>query len=276
MPASINQLFDQIHQLPQIPEVVRTIVKQLNDPNFHMPQIVKDVEKEQVITLKVLRLVNSAHFGLSRKVGSIEEAVTMLGTNQLKTLVIASGFVGSFPKLANFDLKLFWRTSFRTATHAGWLATQAGLQTDIAYTAGLIADLGNVLIHLGLPSEANEIDQHVKAGNSRSDIELRRLGFVTPTASAELCRRWKFPDDLTQAVEQSADPLASGTPNRLACAVFLGRFTANALEANQSSDQIIKAFPLTVAEGLGLSVDFVQSRLHEMLELGSDLDELID
>lgn len=99
MPTSINQLFDQLHKIPQVPEVVRSIINQLNDPHADMLNIAKDVEKEQVIALKILRLVNSAHFGLSRKIGSINEAVSMLGLNQLKTLVIASGIVAATPDI---------------------------------------------------------------------------------------------------------------------------------------------------------------------------------
>ncbi|MDP3333153.1 MAG: HDOD domain-containing protein, partial [Methylococcaceae bacterium] len=114
MKVEMNQLFDKIHNLPQIPEVVRTLITQFNDPKTNFDDIAKNIEKEQVIALKVLRLVNSAHFGLSRKIGTIQEAVFMLGMNQLRTLVIASGLVGSIPKIEGVDFKSFWSNSFNT------------------------------------------------------------------------------------------------------------------------------------------------------------------
>ncbi len=67
MKLQIEQLFKQIHKVPQVPEVVRTLITQLNDPNTNVNDIAKNVEKEQVISLKVLKLVNSAHFGLPKK-----------------------------------------------------------------------------------------------------------------------------------------------------------------------------------------------------------------
>jgi HD-like signal output (HDOD) protein len=127
MPKQMNQLFDNIQKLPQIPEVVRTIINQLNEPHAEMLNIAKNVEKEQVISLKILRLVNSAHFGLSRKVASIDQATVMLGMNQLKTLVIASGIVSSVPKIENFDIRKFWNNCFRTATYAKWIAEHNNL-----------------------------------------------------------------------------------------------------------------------------------------------------
>ena len=67
MKLQINQLFDQIHNIPQVPEVVRMLISQLNDPNTKFDDIAKNVEKEQVISLKILRLVNSAHFWSFKK-----------------------------------------------------------------------------------------------------------------------------------------------------------------------------------------------------------------
>ena len=67
MQKTMNQFFDQIHNVPRVPEIVRTLITQFDDPRANFDDIAKNVEKEQIIALKVLRLVNSAHFGLSKK-----------------------------------------------------------------------------------------------------------------------------------------------------------------------------------------------------------------
>ncbi|AMK78968.1 MULTISPECIES: HDOD domain-containing protein [Methylomonas] len=276
MPTKMNQLFDQIHKIPQVPEVVRSIINQLNNPNADMLDIAKNVEKEQVIVLKILRLVNSAHFGLSRKIGSIDEAITMLGMNQLKTLVIASGIVSVVPQLDNFDVKQSWRNSFRTAGYAKWFAAQAGLAADIAYTAGLISNLGNILIHIGSPREANEIDQHVKNGNPRLEIEKRRLGYSSQAICAELCRRWKFADELVETIEQSAEPLLLEIPNKLACAVFLAHAISDYQDQGLDANQILASLPKQVTELLGLSEQVLEEKIPDVLAAKSELDGLLD
>ncbi|MEQ1622695.1 MAG: HDOD domain-containing protein [Methylococcales bacterium] len=271
MKVQMNQLFDKIHQLPQIPEVVRTLITQFNDPKTNFDDIAKNIEKEQVISLKVLRLVNSAHFGLSRKIGSIQEAVFMLGMNQLRTLVIASGLVSSIPKIEGVDIKSFWSKSFNTATYAKWLAAESQVAPDLAFTAGLISHLGNILIHMGAPAAASEIDQHVKGGKSRSAIEKARLGFTSEDVCAELCRRWHFSDELVQTVANSADPLATEDVIKSAHVVYLARY----LSENQKNEAVLATFPFDVAKKIGLSEQYIHEHVAEILALESGLDGLV-
>lgn len=274
----IQQLFDHIHKLPQVPEVVRALINQLNNPNAAMLDIAKNVEKEQVISLKILRLVNSAHFGLSRKVGSISDATALLGMNQLKTLVVASGIVGSVPSLENFDLKEFWSSNFKTAELAKWFADKAKLDADIAYTAGMLAGLGTLIIQMGAPNEANEINQHLKSGHSsRLELEKSRLGYTSQAVSAELCRRWKFADELIEAIEQSGEPLQAETPNKLACTVFLGQFISQSIANGKSSEEILGGFPFEVVEQLpGLYRELLTQQIGEFVNVKSNLEGLLD
>jgi HD-like signal output (HDOD) protein len=276
MTTSINQLFDKIHSVPQVPEVVRDIINQLNAPNIDMLKIVKSVEKEPLITLKVLRLVNSAHFGLSRKVNSIDEATLMIGMEQLKTLVIASGLIGSMPNIPNFDIKQFWNNAFLTASYAKWFAEQAELATNVAYTIGLLSSLGNILIHLVAPKEANEIDQHVKAGKYRPDVERSRLGYTNQMVCAELCRRWKLGEELINAIGQSAEPWLSETPDKFACSVFLATYLCESKLRAKSQDDILAGFPYQISEQIGLSVDDIHQHLPEVLSISSKLEGLTD
>lgn len=277
MSNSVDRLFDSIPKLPTIPEVVRAIINQLNDPHAEMPDIARNVEKEQVIALKVLRLVNSAHFGLSQQIGSIDQATVMLGVNQLKTLVIATGIVGAIPKIENFDIKTFWKNSFRTAVYAKWIAEKTGLSGDIAYTAGLIGNLGTLLIHMAYPEQSTEIDQRAKAGlGSRSELERHHLGFSAQSACAELCRRWHFADDLTQTIEQSEQPMAHTEPSKLACVLHLARFISDCVYSAETETQILTKLPVPVTNGIGLPETFFRENLAALLAIKSNFSELLD
>jgi HD-like signal output (HDOD) protein len=275
MPIKMNQLFEQIHNVPQIPEIVRTLINQLNNPNTDLQAIAKNIEKEQVIALKVLRLVNSAHFGLSRKINSIDEATLIVGMGTLKTLVIASGIVGSVKPIENFNIKEFWSNSFRTAAYAKWFAQQAGLDTDTAYTAGLLCNLGNILIHLGAASAANEIDLHVKQGKSRIEMEKQRLGYTSQQVCAELCRRWKLANELVTIIACCAEPLEAELVSPLACAVFLGHFISDCQDQGLNTDEILAVFPKQIAVEFGLDDEFIQQKISEVMGIKSELDELV-
>ncbi|MEQ1529432.1 MAG: HDOD domain-containing protein [Methylococcales bacterium] len=272
----MNKMFEQIHNVPRIPEVVRTLITQFNDPKIDFSAVAKNVEKEQIITLKILRLVNSAHFGLSKKVGTIQDAVVMLGMNQLRTLVVASGMVAAVPKIENVNMKHFWEDSFRTATYAKWIAAETQNAPDLAFTAGLINGLGTILIYMGAPAEAHEIDQLVKQGSARAEIEMLRLGFTSEEVSAELCRRWHFSEDLIDAVAQCGAPLTNQPPSFPACVVNIARYISAAYRQQLSTEDMLKSFPFAVAEKLGLTEQFIIDKLPEILEIESGLDGLAD
>lgn len=277
MQVQINQLFDQIHNIPRIPEIVRVLITQFNDPKTDFAAITKNIEKEQVIALKVLRLVNSAHFGLSRKVGTIQEAVTLMGLNQLRVLVIACGMVNSVPKIPGINLKHFWADSFRTATYAKWLAAESKQAPDLAFTAGLMTGLGNILIHMGAPNAAQEIDEHVKNGKqTRSTLEINRLGFTSEEVCAELCRRWHFSEDLITTIANCGAPLKAQELSLPACIVFIARYISECCHTETTPETILNAFPFSVAEKLGFSEQFIADNLPAILELESGLDGLAE
>lgn len=274
MQKNMNQFFDQIYNVPRIPEIVRTLITQFDDPKTNFDDIAKNVEKEQIISLKVLRLVNSAHFGLSKKVGTIQDAVIMLGMHQLRILVIASGIVSSMPKLENFDIKQFWTNSFNTSAYSKWLAAETKNPPDIASTAGLISGLGTILIRLGSPDAAREIDQQLSPQSTRQAIELKTLGFTSEEICAELCRRWKFSPELIEIIEQCGDPLKAHEVNKSACVVHLARYLSECRSAKLADEDILHALPFEVADKLGLSQAFITEKLPVILALDSGMEGL--
>ena len=274
MSIEMNKLFDQVYKIPQVPEVVRTLIIQLNDPDFDMDVVAKNVTKDQVISMKVLRLVNSAHFGLSRKIGSIEDAVVMLGMKQLKTLVIASGIVASVPEIEDFDIKTFWSDSFRTATYAKWIADETGADGETVFTAGLISEMGKVLIHMGEPAAAKEIEQQVAAGQQRSQAEEHLLGFTNAEVCAELCQRWKFPETLVQTVAQCNDPLKFEECLTEASIVNIARYLSECRRDNLSLEDMMETFPAKVLGKLSLDQDQLAEKLPVLLETNSGLESL--
>ncbi len=275
MSAKMKKLFEQVHKVPQVPEVVRILISQFNDPNVNMKDISKNVEKEQVIALKVLRLVNSAYFGLPKKIATIEEAVVMLGMAKLRTLVIASGIVSSIPEIKDFDVKQFWLESFCTAVTAKWLANEAECDGDIAFTAGLISGLGSILIHLGRPKEALDIEKRVAEGHLRPFVENMRLGYTSQAVCAELCTLWKFSEELIIPVAQCGEPLKSAEVSKIACAIFVGKYLSTCRYQGKAPDEIMQSIPFDVTEKLDLSEVFFKEKLEEILALESGLDGLV-
>jgi HD-like signal output (HDOD) protein len=271
---SITQLFDNIHNLPQVPDVVRELISQINDPDIDMSAIAKNVEKEPTISLKILRLVNSAHYGLSRKVSSVNEALGFLGMDEIKTLVVSSGLVSSAPKLDSLVMEDFWTATFLKAMYAKALATKVGVDGNIAFTAAIISNIGTLLIHLGNPSAGQEIEQHLKSGATmRYEYETRRLGFTSADVSAELSRRWKFSDELTNAIAGSSDPITTEAPSKISCTIHLAEYLSfNKTRMNQA--ELIENIPFEVAAKMNISKPVLTEKVDDLLALETKLASL--
>jgi len=277
MKSEINELFDHIDDVPQVPEVVRTLLSQVNDPNIDFISIAKNVEKEQTISIKVLRLANSAFYGLPREIGSINQALVILGMTELKKLIVVSGLISSIPDLDHFNIEDFWLDNFRTATYAKWIAERANIDdSDMVFTAGLINGLGNILIHLGNPEASNEISFLVEDGMSVLDAEQQELGFSNQEACAVLCRLWQFSDDLTTTVEQSGQPLNFAQPSLASCAVYIARYISQSTYSDKSPTEKLAEFPRKEWLQLGLTNEEIEDTMAEILMLETGLDGLLD
>ena len=101
----LESLFSETPNLPNIPRVIQTLIEKFNDPKSNADEISKNIQMDQVLSAKIMRLANSARYGAGRRIASIDSAVVMLGIDSLKTLVIASGISGAFKDIPGFDKK---------------------------------------------------------------------------------------------------------------------------------------------------------------------------
>lgn len=277
MNLEIQRLFDQIDRVPKVPEVVRLLLEQVNDPTINFRQIAENVEKEQVISVKVLRLVNSAVYGLSRKIGSIQQALVIIGMDELKKLVIVSGMVSSIDEIPGISLDDFWLDNFRTATYAEWLANHTKLpDSQMIFTAGLISSLGRILIHLDDLTTARAINKKVREGHTRPKSEREELGFTSQEICAELCKLWQFSDELTDTVAKSGEPLHFDEISLAACAVFVARYISEANYIDKDKQVILDEFPRKAWLKLGLAEEDIAEKMAEMLALETGLEGLLD
>jgi HD-like signal output (HDOD) protein len=271
----IKDLLKQTDKLPNIPEAVRELIQALNDPDANYSDISQKVAKDQIISLRILRLVNSAHFGLSRKVASIDEAVVMLGMGKLKTLVIASGFANCASEVEGIDLPKFWSDSFKVAEVAKWLAEQTDdVDTDLAFTSGIIHNIGQLLLHMAQPNRAMAIKTLVDTSEiSRCDAETERLGFTTADAGEALLEMWKFPPLLVSAIKHQNSPVQSEEAPQLSAVLNLACLINNESQSDADFEAILQRFPTQIATLAGIKAPAAEF-LPNALEVKSALDSL--
>ncbi|TYL48691.1 HDOD domain-containing protein [Marinomonas sp. IMCC 4694] len=272
----IQDLLKQTDKLPNVPDVVRELIQLLNNSKANYSDIAASVSHDQTISLKVLRVVNSAYFGLSRKISSIDEATVLLGMDKLKTLVIASGFSSSVSQVDGIKLPEFWAESFRVAELAQWFAKRTErVDADEAFTVGIVHNIGRLLLHLTEPDIAQDIYALVanrKASRLKAEHDL--LGFTTQDAGKALMDLWKFPSGLGDAVQQHKRPFAEGDPIPLACVLNLACYISACIRTDRDLDLVRDGFPSAVAKAAGLSAGVIYE-LDDALMIGEGLNHLL-
>ncbi|QLG89761.1 HDOD domain-containing protein [Chitinibacter bivalviorum] len=272
----LEEVFEQTHKLPTIPKVVQELIDSFSNEDIDIDTIAKKIALDQVITAKVLRLANSAHFGASRQIGSVQEAVVVLGFNTVRTLVVASGITGAFVATPGFDRKKFWKNSLQVATIAKWLSKPAKINGEVSFTAGMIHNIGEMLIHIVTPEIAAKIDQFVANGAAdRVALEDNNIGFDYVMVGEELARRWNFPVAIQQAIKYQNSPAEQDPSDKLTSVLNLAKLITHLQADSATQDAIAAALPEQIILTAGLTPEGLNDKLVELSELSSGLDELI-
>lgn len=250
---AVNRLFDALPALPMMPKVVQDVIQSLKDDTANYSDLAAKVAQDQVISAKVLRLANSPHFGVSRQIKTIDDAISLIGLNSLRTLVIASGVTGAFTSVAGLDLKKFWRHSLLTALVARHICRLRKQESETAYTCGLMHPIGELLIHLAFPDAAAEVEAvcHGKSVPERVAVERARIGLDHALVGAELARRWNFPEVIQQAIHYYVEPLRKDA-GPLSPTIYLAAHIAFGLENDEDPQRIAETINSALALSMGI------------------------
>ena len=209
----MSNKFDTILQtanlIPAIPKAVQKILLLLNQKDLGIHQLADTVRLDPVISGLVLKMANSAYFGRSKHVGSIEDAALIIGMDSIKTMVLAAGLMASGDAPKHFNLERFWLLSLLSAYIAKDVAKLYNQDADQAYTAALIHRLGVLAILKALPDVAAEIDYACpdRFPFDRADLEIASLQFDHAEVSAEIANEWNLPERIGEAIRQYPHPV---------------------------------------------------------------------
>lgn len=273
---NFDALFQQQNALPTIPKVVQEVIDSFNDDNVSIDEIARKLAADQVLSAKLLRLANSSYYHSSRSIGTVDDAVLMLGFMTVRTLVISSGLTGGFKAMPGVDLKQFWRYSMHTAVIAKCLAKKIGGNSDFAFTVGLMHAIGQLVMHAAMPEQTLQIDKIAGLLDARRlDVERTSFGYDFSDVGAELARRWRFPDNFSSVIKGFPYPLAAEKFEPLAGVIHIAVWMARAEENKYTKEEMEATIPKDVLVELGMSVDYVLSEMPPISELAAGLEELV-
>lgn len=219
-PETLSALVDLAPDLPALPSIALATYRETGSPRATAQSVGALVSTDPALTARVLRLANSAYYGVARQVAAVPDAVMVLGMKGVRNLCLLAG---TYPwlqsRLPAYDLApgALLSHSLATAIGARAVAERSGQDTEVAFTAGLLHDLGKVALSMWFRPADGPI-------RTRAD-ERRALGFDHAQVGGELARRWNLPLSLVAAISCHHEPCEG-----LEDATHLGDAIAQAIE----------------------------------------------
>ena len=265
-----STILDRLHQLPAMPKVVQEVMGSFRDEHTGSATLAHKIALDQGLSARVLRVANSSFYGLAREVGSIQDAVMVLGFDTVRSLVVSAGFTRIFPATVNgvFDCHAYWKRSIRVASYTEALAQCLGRTRQLSFTAGLFHDVGQLVLSICIPEQfADLLSQQKASGAGLIELERRVLGFDHAEIGAEMARRWNFPRDIEHAIHYWRNPEREPVmpvTSMVAVAVLI--------EYGLNSDDLMKRIPATLCEHMQLSWE----RIEPCMPQADQLDAMVD
>lgn len=250
---AIQSMVSRMAHLRSSPTVSRKLVSLTKTPEFNMGEVVRCLEHDPALAAKILRVVNSSHYGLSHRVGSIKHAATIIGQRSLRMFAVTFGLVDMLTEGASRKLlDDFWNRASLIASSASRIVTIHDRDHfEEVYTAGLLADVGLLVFAQDTGKSYCDLFKSCDHGSELSAAEEQQFGFTHAELGAQLLRDWEFPSAVVEAVagHHAAMPGTHSVSN----AVRAGNLTAELLD-NPSQSRLV-ALSKFLAEAFGASTE---------------------
>lgn len=241
--------------LPSLPAVVMELLDSIDAEEADIAVLARKVALDGALTAKTLRLANSAMYGLQVRVTTIQQAITYLGFQTARSLITAAALTGCFPegRCAGFSHQAFWRHSLATAICAQVLARHLRFNQDYAFTAGLLHDMGRLVLVSCFPDHYARVIAWRGAHDALwLDAERAVLGIDHVDAGLALAEHWHFSDTMRLAIGHHHAPEVPGA-GFLAAIVHVADAMVHALDLAGMPDEAVP--PLSAVAWQALQLD---------------------
>ncbi len=269
-PEILRAKIERITTLPTLPQVVTKIASMVESPDTSAADVGRIIAKDQVLSARVLKLVNSTFYGFSRRVSTITHATVLLGFNVVKGLAMSASVFDLLQQGGGdgLDRKHLWDHSIGTARVAGVLARKVGLhEPEEAVVAGLLHDLGKIALFATLPGEFTAI---VEVARKRHllmhEAEVEVVGATHAQIGRWLLERWSLPEKLVEPIAFHHVPHLAREATLTTAIVHLADILCIAASIGDSGDAKVPPLSHAAWNRLGLTMGQVDEALSEVDE----------
>lgn len=211
----LAQIIQGVSKLISLPEVVIKLNELIESDSAGSEELGALVAHDPALSARLLKLVNSAMYQFPGQINTVSRALTMVGTDSLRSLAIASSVGASFKKIdpSVIDMNAFWTRSIYCGLVASKLARATGDRSaETAFVQGLLHDVGRLVLAMKMPDELHDmLEKAATQGCSLAVVEEAELGFNSAEISAALLQSWRLPEDIWAPIRYLHSPSEAGS-----------------------------------------------------------------
>lgn len=206
----LNQLLNSLKEVPAMPNVIKHALNVMKNPESSAKELAKIISYDQSLSTKVLTLVNSAYYGFSQQITSINRAIALIGMSKAKNLILT---VALRPMLLSHGDKELWQHSIKVGVGCEYVANYLKLMDpDEAFVIGFLHDLGKIILNLKDAVLYQKVRDIVNNGTNIVEAEQLFFGADHPQMGSLLAKKWQLPILVTNAIKYHHEPNLSSMP----------------------------------------------------------------
>lgn len=275
---SMERLVAESSRLYSLPDVYLKVKSIIDDPDSEISELGQALMTDPSLSTRLLRIANSAFYGLASKVDTISRAVQVIGFKQINNLVVATSITHAFEGLSSDKVSTdkFWMVSVERALVARVIAEWKRFpESERLFVGGLLLDIGHLVMYEHIPGFVQQVIERADIESKPlSQIEIEVLGFSAAELGASLAKHWQLPEILCdQILYQDRPELAE---NKIEAAIMhVAKQLAGTVPETEAVEMAFDAIPSDVKETLGLSAQNCEQFLADALGELSETLELI-
>ena len=270
----LHRRIEQVGELPTLPHVVQKLASMIGRPNVSAEEIGALIEKDQVLSAKVLRLANSPFYGFPSRIASVAHAVVVLGLNVVKGLTLCAT---AFDMMKNAGMNELWRHSLGVAITAHILGTKASLKNpEEVFVAGLLHDIGKVVLYV----KWTDVGRHItattqKTGRSLMEAEQDLFDVTHADVGGWLATAWHLPTSLREPILHHHKPAAAQDAPLQTAIVHVADILVKGLACGNPGDLLVPPLSRQAWELVGLDTQSLAQCLAKAAEEFQTIDDYL-
>ena len=266
-----DKLAVAVEKMPAFPRSVQRILEIARDINCQPKELIAVIEKDPVMTMKLLRAINSAYYNFPKQITTVNQSLIYMGLNTVKNMALSFAVMGVLPQRnnADFDMQRYLMHSLTTASLARMICQKFGggnADPNDCYIAGLLHDFGKVAFAQFMPLQFKEaLTMAQEKGIPLHHAEQHFIGADHSVVGAILVGKWQFPIILTDAIRQHHSEIHA--ENTMLSSLFMADQISKKMSMGHSGNTIVEELPPGLVARFGGNLDDVIARLGDLTKV---------